>query len=115
MLARHLRWVFGCKSMAEVHEVSKAFKLEGALDSMTCPFLICHGGHDVLGVRTAQVVYDYARKVGIDATLRFVSEEETGADHCQHDNPTIGQEVMLDWLADRFGIDQTTLGNDRPL
>jgi hypothetical protein len=24
---------------------------------------------------------------------------------CQHDNPT-GQEVLADWLADRFGIDQ---------
>lgn len=115
MLARHLRWVFGCKSMAEVHMASKPFKLEGVLDEMKCPFLICHGGHDVLGVRTAQIVYDYAKKVGVDVTLRFVSEEETGADHCQHDNPTIGQEIMLDWLADKFGIDQRTLGNDRPL
>ena len=24
----------------------------------------------------------------------------------QHDNPTIGQEILSDWLADRFGIDQ---------
>ena len=115
MLARHLRWVFGCKTMAQVWEVSKPFKLEGALDTMTCPFLICHGGHDVLGVQTANLVYDYARKVGIDATLRFVTEEETGADHCQHDNPTIGQEIMLDWLADRFGIDQRQLVNKDPL
>lgn len=115
MLARHLRWVFGCKSMKEVWEVSKPFKLEGALDSMKCPFLICHGGHDVLGVQTAKIVYDYAKKVGVNATLRFVTEEETGADHCQHDNPTIGQEIMLDWLADQFGIDQRMLKNDRPL
>jgi hypothetical protein len=35
--------------------------------------------------------------------------EETGAEHCQHDNPTIGQEVLADWLADRFGIDQRAL------
>ena len=33
----------------------------------------------------------------------------TGADHCQHDNPTIGQELMTDWLADVFGIDQRAL------
>ncbi len=115
MLASHLRWVFGSTSMKDVWEVSKAFKLEGALDSMKCPFLICHGGHDVLGVQTANLVHDYARKVGLDVTLRFVTEEETGADHCQHDNPTIGQEIMLDWLADKFGIGQTTLGNDKPL
>jgi hypothetical protein len=38
--------------------------------------------------------------------LRLVSEDETGAEHCQHDNPTIGQELMADWLADCFGINQ---------
>ena len=38
---------------------------------------------------------------GVDVTLRFVTEDETGAEHCQHDNPTIGQELMADWLADR--------------
>jgi hypothetical protein len=45
----------------------------------------------------------------------MVSAEETGAEHCQHDNPTLGQEVMLDWLADRFGIDQRSLANERPV
>jgi hypothetical protein len=114
-LAGHLRWVFGGRTMAEVQEIAKPFKLEGVLDDMKCPYLICHGGHDVLGVQTAGIVYDYARKAGLDVTLRLVSEEETGADHCQHDNPTIGQEIMLDWLADRFRIDQAALRNDRPL
>jgi hypothetical protein len=42
----------------------------------------------------------------VKTTLRLTSEEETGAEHCQHDNPTIGQELMLDWLCDVFGIDQ---------
>ena len=46
---------------------------------------------------------------GKDVTLRLLSEEETGAEHCQHDNPTIGQEILGDWLADRFGIDQRAL------
>jgi hypothetical protein len=45
----------------------------------------------------------------VNATLRFVMPEETGAEHCQHDNPTIGQELMADWLADVFGIDQRAL------
>jgi hypothetical protein len=39
----------------------------------------------------------------------LLSEEETGAEHCQHDNPTIGQEILADWLADRFGINQQQL------
>jgi hypothetical protein len=56
-----MKWVFGCKSMAEVHRASSGFVLEGVLENMRCPFLILHGGHDVL--------------------LRFVSTDETGAEH----------------------------------
>jgi pimeloyl-ACP methyl ester carboxylesterase len=114
-LAGHIRWVFGAKSMAEATEISKPFKLEGVLDSMKCPYLICHGGHDVLGVQAVTQVHDYAKKCGIDVTLRLTTAEETGAEHCQHDNPTLGQEIMLDWLADRFGIDQRSLKNSQPL
>ncbi len=108
-LAGHIKWVFGAKSMAQATEIAKPFKLEGVLENMKCPYLIIHGGHDVLGVETVKTVYDYAKRHGIDASLRLTSEEETGAEHCQHDNPTLGQELMLDWLADVFKIDQTRL------
>jgi hypothetical protein len=57
----------------------------------------------------ATQVYEYARSKDKNVTLRFVTPEETGAEHCQHDNPTIGQELMADWLADVFKIDQRTL------
>ena len=40
-----------------------------------------------------------------DPAPRRPGAEETGADHRQHDNPTIGQKVMADRRADRFGID----------
>jgi dipeptidyl aminopeptidase/acylaminoacyl peptidase len=108
-LAGHMKWITGTRSMAEATEYVRDFVLEGVLDSMRCPYLVIHGGHDVLGVENARTVYDYARSKGIDATLRLVTAEETGAEHCQHDNPTIGQELMLDWLCDRFGIDQRKL------
>ena len=108
-LAGHMRWVFGGRTMAEVIEKTKPFKLEGVLDNMKCPYLILHGGHDVLGVQAATQVHDYARNVGVNVTFRLVTADETGAEHCQHDNPTLGQELMLDWLADRFGIDQRAL------
>ena len=41
-----------------------------------------------------------------DVTFILVEADKTGAEHCQHDNPTLGQELMIDWLADKFGIDQ---------
>ena len=76
---------------------------------MRCPYLIVHGGYDVLGMSHATKVYEYAKSKRKDVTLRFVAPEETGAEHCQHDNPTIGQELMADWLADVFKIDQRAL------
>ena len=108
-LADHIKWVFGTPTMREAMEKAAPFTLEGVLEDMRCPYLIVHGGFDVLGVAQASKVGDYAKAHGVDVTLRFVSEEETGADHCQHDNPTIGQELMADWLADRFGIDERAL------
>jgi dienelactone hydrolase len=108
-LAEHIRWVFGKPSMKGAMEKAKDFTLDGHLDHMKCPFLVMHGGHDVLTVSQAQKVYDYAKSKGVDVTLRLLSEEETGAEHCQHDNPTIGQEILADWLADRFGINQCEL------
>ena len=108
-LADHMKWVFGAKSMAEAIAKAKPFKLEGVLDSMRCPYLVLHGGHDVLGVENSKTVYEYAKSKGVKVTLRLTSEEETGAEHCQHDNPTLGQELMIDWLADVFRIDQRSL------
>jgi pimeloyl-ACP methyl ester carboxylesterase len=109
-LAEHIKWVFGTRSVNEATEKGRAFTLDGHLANMRCPYLIVHGGHDVLGVAQARRVYESAKAGGVDVTLRFLSAEETGAEHCQHDNPTIGQEILTDWLAERFGIDQRTLG-----
>ncbi|WP_454617666.1 alpha/beta hydrolase family protein [Bradyrhizobium cenepequi] len=108
-LARHMLWVAGAKSMKELPEAVKGFRLEGVLERMKCPYLIVHGGFDVLGVKQAQMVRDYAVSKGVDVTFHLVNEEETGADHCQHDNPTIGQEYIGDWLAEKFGIDEKSL------
>jgi len=108
-LASHIKWVFGAATMKDALERARAFTLEGVLEDMQCPYLIVHGGHDVLSMSHATRTYDYARAHRVNATLRFVSPDETGAEHCQHDNPTIGQELMADWLADVFGIDQRAL------
>jgi hypothetical protein len=105
----HMKWVFGGKTMAEVIEIARPFKLEGVLDGMRCPYLVLHGGHDILGVDNAKTVYEYAKSKGVNVTLRLTSAEETGAEHCQHDNPTLGQELMLDWLCTVFKVDQRTL------
>ena len=46
---------------------------------------------------------------GAAVTINFLTAEETGAEHCQHDTPTIAEEYRLDWLADGFGIDERAI------
>ena len=108
-LATHIKWVFGKDSMKTSMEKAKEFTLDGHLENMKCPYLVMHGGHDVLTVTQAKKVYDYGISKGVKCTLRLLDEEETGAEHCQHDNPTIGQEILADWLSDQFKIDQRAL------
>jgi dienelactone hydrolase len=108
-LAGHIKWVFGVESMEQARLAAQQFRLAGVVENMSCPFLIVHGGHDVLGVHHARTLYDHAKERGVDVTLRLVGEAETGAEHCQHDNPTVGMEYVADWLADRFAIDQRQL------
>jgi len=109
MSAPQIRWVFGEQSMASVLERLGDFSLAEVIGGIQCPFLVVHGGYDVLGVTRATKLYEAAKGAGVDVTLRVVDEIETGADHCQHDNPTVGQEIVGDWLADRFHIDQRSL------
>ena len=98
----HVESAFGVDSMEAVREAARPFCLDGVLERMRCPLLILQGGHDVLGVKHATKVYEYALAHGLDVELALVSEEETGADYCQHDNPTVGMEYLGDGLARRL-------------
>ncbi|MCX4166244.1 MULTISPECIES: S9 family peptidase [Paraburkholderia] len=106
LIWRHLKWVFGCATAEEVVEKAKAFRLEGVINRIDMPYLVLQGTEDWLGLKTATDTYDYARANGVDAELRLFDPAETGAAHCQIDNPTLGQEFICDWLAGHLGIDQ---------
>lgn len=108
-LAEHIEWVFGAGSMREALKIGESFTLDGVVQQIACPYLIVHGGFDVLGVQQARHTFNAARDAGVDVTLRLLQKEETGAEHCQHDNPTLGQDIIGDWLTDHFGIDQSKI------
>jgi pimeloyl-ACP methyl ester carboxylesterase len=108
-MAFQIKWISGTDTVAAAREHMREAKLWDVLGNMKCPYLLIHGGFDTGGVERARKVYECAKEAGVDVTFHLVGEEETGADHCQHDNPTLGQEIVGDWLADRFGIDQTDL------
>ncbi|WP_323118443.1 alpha/beta hydrolase family protein [Burkholderia alba] len=102
----HLKWVFGCATLEGVVEKAKAFTLSGVIDGISVPYLVLQGTEDWLGLKTATDTYDYAKGRGVKAELKLFRPEETGAAHCQIDNPTLGQEYLCDWLAIQLGIDQ---------
>ncbi|MCQ4384192.1 hypothetical protein NO136_20205, partial [Clostridioides difficile] len=76
-------------------------------------YLVLQGTEDWLGLKTATDTYDYAKAHDVAATLRLFDPAETGAAHCQVDNPTLGQEFICDWLAARLGIDQRAVRQRR--
>lgn len=112
---RHLQWVLGIneygteEGLREVTDRLADFKLEGVQQNIRCPYLITEGECDFAGFEFAVQSYEYSKANGQDVTFKVFTAEETGAAHCQIDNPTIGQEFICDWLADRLGVDQKAL------
>lgn len=106
---RHLKWVLGAETFAEVAEKTKPFRLADVQKYIRCPYLIVEGECDFVGFEYALESYEYSKRHGLDVTFKVFTAEDTGASHCQVDNPTLGQEYICDWLADQLGIDQTQL------
>lgn len=102
MTATLCRWVFGARDMDELVEIARPFDLEGEVRRVTCPLLLVCGEADRPGVTAARSLIAEAQVGGVDVTLRWFSPEETGAAHCQIENPTLGMEVICDWLKDRL-------------
>jgi dienelactone hydrolase len=98
--AEHYRFIFGTRDWEEIQKLSAPFTLSQAISEMKCPYLIVHGDHDFFGREQFDLAVDSVQQAGIDVTVRVVEPDETGADHCQHDNPTIGNEIIGDWFAD---------------
>ena len=94
-----LQWVFGCATPAAVVEKSKQLAVAEFMHRIRCPYLIVQGEHDFLGLQTAVDAFEFAKRCGVDVELRVFTGEETGASHCQADNPTLGMEFICDWLA----------------
>lgn len=97
-----LQWVFGCDDPQGVIEVSRGLAMRDALGRIACPYLVVQGEHDFLGVEAARQAYEFARAQGVAAEWKAFGAQETGAAHCQADNPVVGQEFIWDWVAGRL-------------
>jgi pimeloyl-ACP methyl ester carboxylesterase len=106
----HLKWVYGCGTPEEVVEKSRDFRMADFIGKIECPYLIVQGEHDFLGLQTAVDAFHFAKARGVPVELKVFDAEETGASHCQADNPALGQEFICDWIAEKLDIKQSISG-----
>src|ERR1700757_230944 len=93
----HLQWVLGESSQAAALKKLEAFRLDGIVQKMSCPFLLLHGAGD------EQIPLSLAEKcfaaVGSkEKTFKVFEREEGGFHHCQVDNVTSAVHYMWDWI-----------------
>ena len=65
-------------------------------------------------VQTALDAFGCAKRHGVAVTLKVFTAEETGASHCQADNPGPGQAFVCDWLAAQLAPASCSQGNFMP-
>jgi dipeptidyl aminopeptidase/acylaminoacyl peptidase len=94
---QHIMWVLNAKSKEEVLKKLEAFDLDGAVQKITCPFLLLHGeGDEQVPMSEAQACFDAVGSK--QKTFKVFTREEGGYHHCQIDNQSICSAYMWDWL-----------------
>src|SRR5262245_3983017 len=97
----HIMWILGVTTLDEALKKLEAYRLDGVVQRMRCPFLITHGADDEqVPLADAQALYDAAGSQ--DKTLRVFTAGEGGAQHCMRDYLTLGVSEMWNWLEDRL-------------
>jgi len=109
-MVSHGMWVMGQKTPEDALAVSRKMTLEGVIDKITCPLLVCHGENDrQVPLWMAQKTYDEAVN-SPNRKLKIFRLDEGGAEHCQIDNRQLIGDVMSDWAAEIFDLDPAGIG-----
>jgi dipeptidyl aminopeptidase/acylaminoacyl peptidase len=96
---QHIAWVLNVNTQDEVLKALKPFNLDGAVQKITCPFLLLHGeGDEQIPMAEAQKCFDAVGSK--QKTFKVFTREEGGYHHCQIDNQSICSAYMWDWLED---------------
>jgi dienelactone hydrolase len=97
----HIMWILGVDTVEEALRRLEAFRLDGVVQKMRCPFLIVHGADDEqVPLADAKALYNASGSS--DKTLRVFTAEEGGAQHCQRDYLTLGAATMWSWFEDKL-------------
>jgi len=95
----HLQWALGVSDRAAALKKLEAFRLDGIVQKMACPFLLLHGaGDEQIPLELAEKLFEAAGSK--QKALKVFNRDEGGFHHCQVDNVTIGVHYMFDWISD---------------
>jgi dienelactone hydrolase len=89
-------------SQDSIGDEIRRLKRHGGITSIKCPILMAFGEHDWLDTRHAVALCAALKDEGADVTLKVFAATETASAHGQSDNPTIGNELVFDWIAARL-------------
>jgi dienelactone hydrolase len=97
----HIMWILGVHTIEEALKKLEAYRLDGVVQKMRCPFLLTHGADDEqVPLADARALYDAVGSK--DKTFRLFTAEEGGAQHCMRDYLTLGVAEMWNWLEDKL-------------
>ncbi|HEX6351388.1 alpha/beta fold hydrolase [Actinophytocola sp.] len=100
----HVLWVWGHDNLDTFVDFADAVCLDGVVEHITVPFLICHGEND------RQIPVSYAHRSHEQATsspnrqLRIFTAEEGATEHIGLDHLPHTSTYIADWVADVLGI-----------
>jgi dienelactone hydrolase len=98
----HVLWVWGFEDLQEFIGFADDIHLDGVVEQIDVPFLICHGEGD------RQIPLEYAYRSQRQATasprcdLRVFTAAEGGVEHIGLDHLPHVSTYIADWVADRF-------------
>ncbi|RSM38410.1 alpha/beta hydrolase [Amycolatopsis balhimycina DSM 5908] len=99
----HVKWVWGYDDLDAFLGYADGVHLDGVVERITVPFLICHGENDrQIPVAYAHRSYDQAVR-SPNRHLRIFTAEEGATEHIGLDHLTHTSTYIADWVAGTLG------------
>jgi alpha-beta hydrolase superfamily lysophospholipase len=92
-------WAFRADTPYEFYDRARLYTLEGVVDKIACPVLVCEASADDFNPGQAERL---AAALGDRATLRPFTAAESAADHVHPGAWVLMNGVAFDWLAETF-------------
>ena len=96
-----LPWVLGMPDMDASMKKLENYRLGAVAERIKCPFFCIHGANDnIVPVEFAERLH--AAVGSQNKTLRVLTADDGGSEHCQEDNRQVGANLVADWLMDNL-------------